>query len=82
MKDKVKVNSIVETILEGVEWAVFSLMLPGVFVGMFSLTPLCSRLHVGSHYNASAWPVPSLVCVALPCTSPGVGAPFAEARCI
>jgi hypothetical protein len=37
MKDKAKVNSIVETILEGVEWVVFSLVLLGVFVGMFSL---------------------------------------------
>jgi hypothetical protein len=37
MKDKAKASSIVETILEGVEWAVFSLMLLGVFVGMFSL---------------------------------------------
>ena len=37
MKDKAKVSSIVETILEGVEGMVFSLMLLGVFVGMFSL---------------------------------------------
>jgi hypothetical protein len=37
MKDKAKVGSIVETIQEGVEWAVFSLILLGVFVGMFSL---------------------------------------------
>jgi hypothetical protein len=37
MMDKAKVSSIAETILEGAEWAVFSLMLLGVFVGMFSL---------------------------------------------
>jgi hypothetical protein len=37
MKDKAKVSSIVETILEGAEWALFSLMLLGVFVGVFSL---------------------------------------------
>jgi hypothetical protein len=37
MRDKAKVGSIVKTILEGVEWAAFSLMLLGVFVGMFSL---------------------------------------------
>jgi hypothetical protein len=55
-KDKAKVSSVAETILEGVEWAVFSLMLPGVFVGMFHLPSLFTPTHRDCAWSGSCVP--------------------------
>jgi hypothetical protein len=54
MKDKAKVDSIVGTILEGVEWGVFSLILLGVFVGMFSLALFIHANNIGEFGEAQA----------------------------